>query len=213
VQKRGDELAEQERERERERGRARELADERKKLHLELEAMRTERDSYERALRDAEANLSKNGEPGQRVAELSARLQAFEAGVHLEEQRLAGIEELLEAATGLSQRLADPVPLEARVAELQHLLEAREQELQEQLLEMDRVHSGETDARDGRAAELSDKEAEVLVLHSKIAATRRRAAKLREEIAGYRGRVDTLSAEEIAGLLDELSADVEELEK
>src|SRR5262249_61949252 len=62
-------------------------------------------------------------------------------------------------------------------------------------------------------AEAGQRDAEILALQSKIAGRRARAHKLREEIEGYRGRLDRLTADEIRGLLDELAADVAEVEK
>src|SRR5262249_19337128 len=47
-------------------------------LEVEIEEAKRERNEYERALRLAESK--RNGEPGRRMAEIGARLQAFEAG-------------------------------------------------------------------------------------------------------------------------------------
>jgi chromosome segregation ATPase len=189
-------------------------------LEVSVEEAKRERNEYERALRAAEAK--RNGEPGRKVAEIGARLQAFEAGLHLEEERLTGIEELIEETVNLAKRLVDPAPLEAKVAELSKVLEKREEELQENLLEIDRLRTEErklsTDTEDALreavlASEIGDKEAEILMLHGKIAGWQRRVAKLRDEVAGYKSRVSSLTRDEIRGLLDELSADIEEMEK
>jgi hypothetical protein len=61
--------------------------------------------------------------------------------------------------------------------------------------------------------ELGTKEAEVILLHTTIANHRRRAAKLREELDGYRMRAASLSAAEIAGFLEEIGQDLADFEK
>ncbi|HJZ85607.1 MAG TPA: methyltransferase domain-containing protein [Polyangia bacterium] len=183
------------------------------RLGAQVESVTTERDGYERALREAEARARRNGEPARRVAEIGARLQAFEAGLHLEEQRLAGIEEALDQMEALATAVTDAAPLEARIRDLQARLDMREQELQEQLLELDRWKSAPPAPPPPAPAEAGQRDAEILALQSKIAGRRTRAHKLREEIEGYRGRLDRLTADEIRGLLDELAADVAEFEK
>ena len=54
---------------------------------------------------------------------------------------------------------------------------------------------------------------EVGLLHSTLGNYRRHAARLRDEVEGLRRRVDTLSASEISGHLEELEEDLAELEK
>jgi chromosome segregation ATPase len=189
-------------------------------LEVAIEEAKRERNEYERALRAAEAG--RNGEPGRKVAEIGARLQAFEAGLHLEEERLTGIEELIQETMNLAKRLVDPAPLEAKIVQLSKTLEKREEELQENLMEIDRLRTEErklsTDTEDALreavlATEIGDKEAEILVLHGKIAGWQRRVAKLREAIAGYKSRAGSLTPEEIRGMLYKLSTEIEEMEK
>src|SRR5262249_37246863 len=72
---------------------------------------------------------AKNGEPARRVAEMGARLQAFEAGLHVEEQRLAGIEGALEQASTLLARLEERQPGEQRLRELAARLGAVRREI------------------------------------------------------------------------------------
>ena len=62
-------------------------------------------------------------------------------------------------------------------------------------------------------AGLADQNAEVILLHTTLASFRRRAAKLRDETEGLRRRLQSLSAAEISGFLEELGDDLAEFEK
>ncbi|HXI60116.1 MAG TPA: methyltransferase domain-containing protein [Polyangia bacterium] len=58
-----------------------------------------------------------------------------------------------------------------------------------------------------------DQSAEVILLHTTLASFRRRAARLRDETEGLRRRMESLSASEISGFLEELGEDLAEFEK
>jgi hypothetical protein len=60
---------------------------------------------------------------------------------------------------------------------------------------------------------LQEQSAEVILLHTTMASFRRRAARLRDETEGLRRRIESLSASEISGFLEELGEDLAEFEK
>ncbi|HEX3694909.1 MAG TPA: methyltransferase domain-containing protein, partial [Polyangia bacterium] len=55
---------------------------------------------------------------------------------------------------------------------------------------------------------LREQSAEVILLHTTLASFRRRAARLRDETEGLRRRIESLSASEISGFLEELGEDL-----
>lgn len=179
---------------------------------------------------------------GRALAESAANRQ-LAGGAEIERlQRLgATLPRLADVEDSLRQQVGALVELERTIAAagvqaqksakeegaLRQALEAKDTELQLALMEIDRLRSdveavrasaeeaAKTIADGTRAPEAGpgDREAEVILLHTTIANHRRRAAKLREEVEGYRGRAGRLSAAEVAGLLEEISSNLGDFEK
>ena len=55
--------------------------------------------------------------------------------------------------------------------------------------------------------------AQLVLMHSTLANIRRRAARLRDELEGFRRRLDTLPAGALASMLEEIGEDLGEFAK
>ncbi|HEY3354269.1 MAG TPA: hypothetical protein VGQ83_13535, partial [Polyangia bacterium] len=159
-----------------------------------------------------------NGVQARQIVELGGRLETLEDDLRAEVERLADFEEVLSQAARAAG--AGGEGADARLTELQAELDRKNEELQLSLLEVDRL-KGDSPAtgRGGLEArvqdlnmQLGDRDAEIILLHSRIRAQRQWAEKVRQEIEAYRQRSE-LGAGEIRGLLDELAGDLGELQK
>ena len=157
------------------------------------------------------------------VAELEARLRD-------EMSTLAAIEDSLARARDEATRGAHGVDPNVR-ADLERALAAKDSQLIEGRLELARLRR-DSEARQAQlereisdlrarldpsgASSLSDEHsqgAQLILMHSTLANIRRRSARLRDELEGFRRRLDTLPPGALSSILEEIGEDLAEFAK
>jgi hypothetical protein len=157
------------------------------------------------------------------VAELETRLRE-------EMSTLSAIEESLARARDEAARGAHGVDPNVR-ADLERALAAKDSQLIEGRLELARLRR-DSEARQaqlereisdlrarlnpGGASPLSEEHsqgAQLILMHSTLANIRRRSARLRDELEGFRRRLDTLPPGAISSILEEIGEDLAEFAK
>jgi len=161
-------------------------------VETERETLRAERDVLRDRLTAAEAQiatlstaLADERERSHRAAVGSNGTEADGTEAAAPAPSAATLEELAGIEQGLRSEIATLSEIEAR--------------LETEIAEASR--SG------------GDGSAEIALLHATLEGYRQRAARLREEIEGCRGRMESLSAAELSGFLEELGEDLAELAK
>jgi SAM-dependent methyltransferase len=167
---------------------------------------------------------------GMPSAELQAAVSEIEERLRDEMRTLGVIEEKLENAREDAARAARAVDPGVR-ADLERALAVKDSQLVEGRLELARLRR-DSEARqtqleleignlrsrlsaDGDAG-LSDDEsqtAQLILMHSTLANIRRRSARLRDELEGFRRRLDTLPPGALSSMLEEIGEDLAEFAK
>ncbi len=211
-------------------------------IESDLARLRSERDAAESARQREAVGARRDDQPEERRQRLVAavsRLDSLEADVAGEVERITRLEAALAAmGTALAETAVTNGKPTPDPESMRRALEQKDEELQLALMDVDRLRgeyeereavvrrelegerSGGVQAKaaaDDRAKRLVDeigaKEAEVILLHTTIANHRRRAAKLREELDGFRSRSGSLSGAEVSGFLEEIGRDLADFEK
>jgi SAM-dependent methyltransferase len=167
---------------------------------------------------------------GMPPAELQATVAEIEGRLRDEMRTLGIIEETLSRAREDAARAARAVDPTVR-ADLERALAAKDSQLVEGRLEMARLRRdsemrqaqlereiGDLRARlnpTGSAAAADDHggSAQLLLMHSTLANIRRRSARLRDELEGFRRRLDTLPPGALSSMLEEIGEDLAEFAK
>lgn len=177
------------------------------------------------------AQVHTRGLDPRRGAELMAIVTDLEQRVRDEVRTIAAVEQALEESRPTARAAAEGPTTEwvgARAA-LERLVEAKEAELADKRLELARVR------RDGDAREAlllrelnelraqiqqgaeqgsqGDHSAQLIAMHTTLTNIRRRAARLRDELEGFRRRLDTLPAGVLSSMLEEIGEDLAEFAK
>ncbi|HEY8926655.1 MAG TPA: methyltransferase domain-containing protein [Polyangia bacterium] len=162
---------------------------------VEVRQMRSAIEDAEARLRDEVRTLGKIEATLERAEALTARAPAFDDRAELE-RALVGkdaqlVEGRLELARVRRESESTRLQLENQIADLRTRLSAR---------------SGESGGEQGMNAQL-------VLMHSTLANIRRRAARLRDELEGFRRRLDTLPPGALASMLEEIGEDLGEFAK
>jgi chromosome segregation ATPase len=197
-------------------------------LERELGAVRAELDrATAAASAAASAPPPTNGSPAAAVSsEVLAVIEEIEERVREEMRTLTVVEDTLARAREESARVS--VPAGDRT-EQDRLLASKDAQLAEGRLEMARIRR-DAEAREAALArEISDLRSKLLggtaaggpddystqliFMHTTLANIRRRAARLRVELEGFRRRLDTLPPGALSSMLEEIGEDLAEFAK
>jgi hypothetical protein len=160
------------------------------------------------------------------VRHMRSAIEDAEARLRDEVRALGKIEATLERAEALT---AHPPAFDDR-AELERAISGRDAQLVEGRLELARVRRESEStrvqlenqiaelrtrlgARGGESAGEQTMSAQLVLMHSTLANIRRRAARLRDELEGFRRRLDTLPPGALASMLEEIGEDLGEFAK
>lgn len=162
---------------------------------VEVRHMRSAIEDAEARLRDEVRTLGKIEATLERAEALTARPPAFDDRAELE-RAIVGrdaqlVEGRLELARVRRESESTRLQLENQIADLRTKLNAR---------------GGESGGEQGMNAQL-------VLMHSTLANIRRRAARLRDELEGFRRRLDTLPPGALASMLEEIGEDLGEFAK
>ncbi len=162
--------------------------------------------------------------------ELQVAVAEIEERLRDEMRTLGGIEETLERAREEAGRAARAVDPNVR-ADLERALAAKDSQLVEGRLEMARLRR-DSEARqaqlereigdlrvrlnpsdDTEARDIHSQSAQLILMHATLANIRRRSARLRDELEGFRRRLDTLPPGALSSMLEEIGEDLAEFAK
>ena len=164
-----------------------------------------------------------NGIP---AAELRSVLEEAETQLRDEARTLGQIEETL----GRAEQLVASVPGTSEKAEWERTVAGKDSQLVEMRLELARVKRESDTARLHLEREIADLRAklnpegaatardmnlsgQLILMHSTLGNIRRRAARLRDELEGFRRRIDTLPPGALSSMLEEIGEDLGEFAK
>ena len=160
------------------------------------------------------------------AAELRSVLEDAETQLRQEAQTLGRIEETL----GRAEQLVGQAPAAAEKAEWERTVAGKDSQLVEMRLELARVKRESDTARLHLEREIADLRAklnpegaatardmnlsgQLILMHSTLGNIRRRAARLRDELEGFRRRIDTLPPGALSSMLEEIGEDLGEFAK
>ena len=164
------------------------------------------------------------------AAELATAVEQIEERLRDEMRTLGAIEETLaraRAETAAAARTVDPTVR----ADLERALAAKDSQLVEGRLEMARLRRDSetrqtqlereiTDLRnrlnpggDSAASYDGSQGAQLILMHATLANIRRRSSRLRDELEGFRRRLDTLPPGALSSMLEEIGEDLAEFAK
>jgi len=160
------------------------------------------------------------------AAELRSVLEDAETQLRQEAQTLGRIEETL----GRAEQLVGQAPVPAEKAEWERTVAGKDSQLVEMRLELARVKRESDTARLHLEREIADLRAklnpegaatardmnlsgQLILMHSTLGNIRRRAARLRDELEGFRRRIDTLPPGALSSMLEEIGEDLGEFAK
>ncbi len=177
---------------------------------------------------------ARNGHQGGGIppAEMQAAVAGIEERLRDEMRTLGAIEETLARAREEAARTARTADSQVNVrADLERALAAKDSQLVEGRLELARLRR-DSEARQvqlereigdlrGRLNPTGDtgmsddhsQSAQLIVMHSTLANIRRRSARLRDELEGFRRRLDTLPPGALSSMLEEIGEDLAEFAK
>jgi len=158
--------------------------------------------------------------------ELRSVLEDAETQLRDEAQALGRIEETL----GRAEQLVASAPGPSEKAEWERTVAGKDSQLVEMRLELARVKRESDTARLHLEREVSDLRAklnpegaatardmnlsgQLILMHSTLGNIRRRAARLRDELEGFRRRIDTLPPGALSSMLEEIGEDLGEFAK
>lgn len=164
-----------------------------------------------------------NGIP---ASELRSVLEDAETRLRDEARTLGQIEETL----GRAEELIARAPAPSDKAEWERTVAGKDSQLVEMRLELARVKRESDTARLHLEREISDLRAklnpeggatardmnlsgQLILMHSTLGNIRRRAARLRDELEGFRRRIDTLPPGALSSMLEEIGEDLGEFAK
>ena len=165
-------------------------------------------------------------------AELQAAVAGIEERLRDEMRTLAAIEESLNRAREeVARRPGGSDPLVSVRSDFEQALAAKDSQLVEGRLELARLRR-DSEARQAQLereigdlrgrlnptgeAGMSDdhgQTAQLILMHSTLANIRRRSARLRDELEGFRRRLDTLPPGALSSMLEEIGEDLAEFAK
>jgi chromosome segregation ATPase len=163
-------------------------------IDIDIEEVRAVIDDAESRLRDEVRALG-------RIEDTLSRAEQHVAG--------AGRIDLVESERHLAARNAELAELRLELTRVRRDAESNRVELERELSQLRAKASA-------AASEVSSDQhlnAQLIIMHSTLANIRRRAARLRDELDGYRRRVDTLPPGALSSMLEEIGDDLGEFAK
>jgi len=180
-----------------------------------------------------EVAAARNGHSGGGIptADLQAAVAGIEDRLRDEMRALGTIEQTLERAREEAARTALSAPEPGIRADLERTIAAKDSQLIEGRLELARLRR-ESEIRQAQLErEIGDlrgrlnptgapgisvdhsQSAQLILMHSTLANIRRRSARLRDELEGFRRRLDTLPPGALSSMLEEIGEDLAEFAK
>ncbi|MBC8132279.1 MAG: hypothetical protein H7X95_04805, partial [Deltaproteobacteria bacterium] len=188
---------------------------------------------------EAAAPGARNGHHGTGLvsSEVQAAVAGIEERLREEMQTLTAIEETLANVRGEAERAARTLPNNGGETginvrdDLERALAAKDSQLVEGRLELARLRRdsetrqvqlereiGDLRARlnpsgDPGMSDDHSQSAQLILMHSTLGNIRRRSARLRDELEGFRRRLDTLPPGALSSMLEEIGEDLAEFAK